>query len=384
MNRSLWIGAVCLALGLAAGAYLSEIQPWEPWSPAAAQSSPLAATATAPQPLAPAPIPSDLTPDEQRNIRVYDAASRSVVNIDTTTIQTDPFWRMQRESEGSGSGAVLDKLGHIITNYHVVDGAQKIEVTLTSGADSFPAKLVGYDKEHDIAVLKIDAPADELIPISVGGSDNLRVGQWVFALGNPFGWDGTMTTGIISSLNRNLPSRVEGRQMQSLIQTDAAMNPGNSGGPLLNSNAEMIGMCVAIASRTGQNTGVGFAIPIDRIKSILPELIEHGHVVRADIGISAVMETNAGLVILRLIEDGPAEQAGLQGERLVTRQQGGIRYNVVDRSHADRILAIDGEAMRSGVRFRDKIWEYRPGDTVTLTVVRDGQRIDVPITLAGD
>jgi S1-C subfamily serine protease len=237
-------------------------------------------------------------------------------------------------------------------------------------------------------VLKIEAPAAELFPIALGGSDNLRVGQRVYAVGNPFGWDGTMTTGIISSLNRDLPSRVEGRLMQALIQTDAAMNPGNSGGPLLDSNARMIGMCVAIASRTGQNTGIGFAIPIDRIKSILPELISHGHVVRADIGISHVMETDAGLVIARLTPDGPAAKAGLRGFEVVNRQRqfGGLVYNErgVDRSQADRIIAVDGEEMRSGVQFRDKIWEHRPGDVVTLTVIRQGRQLDVPVTLGGD
>jgi S1-C subfamily serine protease len=282
---------------------------------------------------------------------------------------------------------VLDREGHIITNYHVIDGARKIDVTLASNA-TYPAELVGGDKEHDIAVLKINAPAEELFPIELGRSDNLRVGQRVYALGNPFGWDGTMTTGIISSLNRDLPSRVEGRLMQALIQTDAAMNPGNSGGPLLDSNARVVGMCVAIASRTGQNTGIGFAIPIDRIKSILPELITHGHIVRADIGISHVMETEGGLVIARLTPEGPAAQAGLRGFRVVNRQRqfGGLAYNerAIDRSQADRIIAVNGEEMRSGVQFRDKIWEHKPGEVVTLTIVRQGRTMDVPVELGGD
>jgi S1-C subfamily serine protease len=357
---------------------------WQIWPTAGAQQA--ATTTVAASTPRTAPLPPDLTPEEQRNIQVYETANRSVVNIDTTIVEVDRFWGLQRQAEGSGSGIVLDREGHILTNFHVIDGAQdsgQIEVTLASN-QTYPAELVGGDKEHDVAILKINAPAAELFPIALGSSDHLRVGQRVFAVGNPFGWDGTMTTGIISSLNRNLPSRVAGRQMQSLIQTDAAMNPGNSGGPLLNSDGQMIGMCVAIASRTGQNSGVGFAIPINRIKSFLPDLVEHGHIVRADIGISEVMETSGGLVIGRLNPEGPAAAAGLRGFRVVTRQQGVYAQVSIDRSQADRIIAINGERIETGVQFRDKIWEHRPGEVVTLTIVRGGQEMDVQITLAGD
>lgn len=331
------------------------------------------------------PIP--LTPEEQTSVGIYEQASHSVVNIDTKTVQYDRFFGLPHEAQGSGSGAVIDQQGHIITNFHVVDGAGNIDVTLATN-ESYPAELVGKDREHDIAVLKIDAPVEQLHPITVGASSHLRVGQRVFVLGNPFGWDNTMTTGIISSLNRNLPSRIEGRQMQSLIQTDAAMNPGNSGGPLLDSSGQMIGMSVAIATKTGQNAGVGFAIPIDRIKSILPQLIEHGRIVRADIGIVSVMETGQGLAIVKVAEGGPAAEAGLRGFRRVTqqRQQGGFVYKTetIDRSYADRIVAVDGEPVNTGVGFRDKIWDYKPGDTVTLTIVRQGRKIDVPVRLRGN
>jgi S1-C subfamily serine protease len=381
MKRTTWVAAASLAVGLIAGAWIAEHPSnWQPWTEAAAQQA-AAIPVSAPRTV---PLPDDLTPDEVRNIHVYETANRSVVNIDTTVVEVDRFWGLQRQAEGSGSGAVLDQQGHILTNYHVIDGAQEsgeIEVTLASNK-TYSAKLVGGDKEHDIAILKIEAPADELYPIPLGKSDNLRVGQRVFAVGNPFGWDGTMTTGIISSLNRNLPSRVPGRQMQSLIQTDAAMNPGNSGGPLLNSDAQMIGMCVAIASRTGQSSGIGFAIPINRIRAFLPDLINRGHVVRADIGISEVMETNAGLVIGRLSPEGPAAKAGLRGFRVVTH--GPYSQVSVDRSHADRILAINGDPVNTGVQFRDKIWEHRPGDVVRLTIARDGQEQDVQVTLTGD
>jgi S1-C subfamily serine protease len=331
--------------------------------------------------------PVELTAEERTNVSVYEHSNPSVVNINTKSTLVDNFFMLQRQAEGSGSGAVLDKMGHIITNMHVVDDADDIQITLASNK-TYPAILIGQDREQDIAVLRIDAPAEELTPIATGRSDNLRVGQRVYVLGNPFGWDGTMTTGIISSLNRDLPSREPGRVMQSLIQTDAAMNPGNSGGPLLDSGSRMIGMCVAIATKTGQNSGVGFAIPIDRIKRIVPELIENGRIVKADIGISHVMETDSGLVIARVTPDGPADKAGLEGFRRVVqrRREGPVVYETetIDRSHADRILAVDGEAMRSGVQFRDKIWQYRPGDVVKVTIQRDGRQMDVPVTLGSN
>lgn len=386
MNRTGWTTLAALLVGLAAGAWLADNRaPWEPMTHATAQTSAVS-TAAAPLPPSTSPAPS-MSSDEQRNISVYETANRSVVNIDTKTVQMGPFMT-QHEAEGAGSGAVLDRQGHIITNYHVIDGAQQISVTLASN-DVYPAELVGGDKEHDVAVLKINAPTEVLFPINMGASEHLRVGQRVYAVGNPFGWDGTMTTGIVSSLNRNLPSRVDGRQMKSLIQTDAAMNPGNSGGPLLDGNARMVGMCVAIASRTGQNTGIGFAIPIDRIKSIVPELIAHGRIVRADIGIINVMETKAGLAIRQVAKGGPAEEAGLRGGRVVIQQlkRGNFvvaEQPVLDYSQADRIVAFDGEAVRTGVQFQDKLWSHKPGDTVTLTVIREGRRVDVPVTLRAD
>ena len=381
----------CVTLGIVIGTTLSSRNADGVASSANAQSAITQPAATQPAASAtvgwqasPAPAPAPTT-EEQTNIFVYEHTNPSVANISTVSVHQD-FFR-QFHAQGLGSGAVLDKQGHIITNFHVVDGADEIEVTLASN-DSFRATLVGADKEHDIAVLKIDAPGEALHPIDLGSSSNLKVGQRVFALGNPFGWDGTLTTGIISSLNRDLPSRVPGRNMKALIQTDAAMNPGNSGGPLVNTQGQMIGMCVAIATKAGQNAGVGFAIPIDRIKLFVPELLDNGRVVRANIGIAEVVETGEGLVVRRLVQNGPAEQAGLQGYRKIVtrRRQGGLTYEstIIDRSKADRILAVDGEQVRTGVRFRDKIWEYEPGDVVQLTLLRDGQKIEVAITLGAD
>ncbi len=375
---------ICVTLGIAIGAAITSEDSVPGIQPAQAQQVAVAPTQPRWQADA-AQSPAVMTSEEQTNIFVYESTNPSVANISTVSVHQD-FFR-QYHAQGSGSGAVIDKQGHIITNFHVVDGADQIEVTLASNS-SYPATLVGGDKEHDIAVLKIDAPVEELQPIALGGSSDLRVGQRVYALGNPFGWDGTLTTGIISSLNRNLPSRIPGRDMHALIQTDAAMNPGNSGGPLVNTQGQMIGMCVAIATKTGQNAGVGFAIPIDRIKQFVPELIDNGRIVRANIGIKEVVETGAGLVVRLLTQNGPAEEAGMRGYRkiITRRKQGGVIYEsvAIDRSHADRILAVDGEPMRTGVRFRDKIWEYQPGDVVQLTLMRDGQKIELPITLSAD
>lgn len=395
MKSLLLLCGTCLAIGIVIGLVVAgDDSTWPLNAADAAQPTAVAQSLvprqagsqlTVPTP-PPVMTPGGMTLEEQTNVFVYENTNPSVANIGTTSIQQDIF-RRQLHSQGSGSGAVLDKQGHIITNFHVVEGADEIEVTLAS-TNSYLATLIGQDKEHDIAVLKIEAAADELQPIAMGSSSNLRVGQRVYALGNPFGWDGTLTTGIISSLNRNLPSRVVGREMRALIQTDAAMNPGNSGGPLLNTQGQMIGMCVAIATNSGQNSGVGFAIPIDRITHFVPELIQNGRVVHANIGIVEVVETELGLVIRRLSPGGPAEQAGLEGYRKIVQRhrQGGITYETVtiDRSHADRILAVEGEPMRSGVRFRDKIWEYQPGDVIQITVLRDGKKIEIPVTLGSD
>jgi S1-C subfamily serine protease len=324
-----------------------------------------------------------LTPEELTNVRVYEGANRGVVNVDTRTVSYDRFFMLPSEGEGAGSGSVIDKRGHILTNFHVVENASEIQVTLPNGKP-YEAEIVGADPDQDIAVLKIDAPTSELFPVPVGTSDGLQVGQRVYTLGNPFGLEGTLTTGIISNLNRTLPSRT-GREMKAIIQTDAAMNPGNSGGPLLDTSGRMIGMNVAIATKTGQSAGLGFAIPINRIRKIVPELIEHGRVVRADIGIVRVMEMNPGLRIVELNRGGPADRAGLRGPEKVRRnvRRGPLVYTVeqFDRSAADIIVALDGEPVETASAFLEKIEEHRPGDTIVLTVLRGGERVDVSVEL---
>jgi S1-C subfamily serine protease len=325
-----------------------------------------------------------LTPEELVNIRVYEGANRGVVNVLTRTVNYDGFFMLPTPGEGAGSGCVLDKRGHILTNYHVVEGANKISVTLPDGKETYDGELIGQDPENDVAVLKIDAPPEELFPVPIGTSDKLYVGQRVYTLGNPFGLEGTLTTGIISNLNRTLPSRT-GREMKSIIQTDAAMNPGNSGGPLLDTGGRMIGMNVAIATKVGQNAGVGFAIPINRIRQVVPQLIEHGKVIRADIGIVAVRELDRGLQIVKTNRGGPAEQAGLRGWKPVRRRvtRGLVTYEIErqDPSAADIIIAVDGEPVNSASAFVEKIEEHRPGDQIVLTIIREGRQLQVPVTL---
>src|SRR5688572_20591443 len=286
----------------------------------------------------------DFAPEERTNILVYEKANRSVVHITTKAAQRELLF-LEVPSEGAGSGSILDKTGHILTNYHVVEGANEIRVTLHDG-QSYEGSVIGYDPPNDMAVVKINAPADDLVPIELGDSSKLRVGQVVYAIGNPFGLERTMTTGIISSINRSLPSRA-GRTMRSIIQIDAALNRGNSGGPLLDTRGRLIGMNTAIASSTGENTGVGFAIPVDTIKRVVPQLIATGKVVRADAGIQRVAITERGLMIATLEPNGPAERAGLRGFRIVREQKRRglivLEERRVDRSQADTIVAVDGE-----------------------------------------
>ncbi len=333
----------------------------------------------------PKPLAAHLTPEERANIRVYETVDQSVVHITTSTVQYDRMFGMPIEGSGAGSGSIIDRRGHILTNHHVIEDASKITVKLPDDDTNYEAELIGADEEYDIAVLKIDAPRERLTPIALGRSDTLRVGQKAYALGNPFGLDGTLTTGIVSSLNRSLPSRVKGRAMTGMIQTDAAMNPGNSGGPLLNTAGEMIGMCVAIRSSVGQNSGVGFAIPINRIRRFTPELLEHGKVIRAYHGIVLLNETSRGLRIAKLSPGGPADTAGLRGFRTYVRnrREGPFVYRetVIDREYADYILTVDGQPIQTHEEFLKIMDNHKPGDRVIFSVLREGQKQRITLTL---
>ena len=329
------------------------------------------------------PEVDDLTPEELVNVAVYDHCNRSVVNINTKVVRTDAFNLFEVPSEGAGSGSVIDSDGHILTNFHVVDGAREVQVTLFDGK-SYEARLVGGDESNDVAVLKIEAPRESLIPVVFGDSLRLRVGQKVFAIGNPFGLERTLTTGIISSLDRSLPTHNR-RTIKSIIQIDAAINPGNSGGPLLDSRGRLIGMNTAIASKTGQSAGVGFAIPVANIARVVPELIAHGRVIRPDAGITRVMQTEKGLLIAAMTPGGPAEQAGLRGFRVVRqrRRQGPFTYETqsIDRNAADLIVAVDHQPITTANDFLTLIESRHPGDEAVLTVIRDSHEIDIRVRL---
>ena len=257
------------------------------------------------------PLEDEFSREELVNISVYERSNRSVVNITTRISRGGNSSRRRESARGSGSGFVIGQDGLVLTNYHVVDSADAVLVTLFDG-ESYSASLVGSDPGNDIAVLQIDAPASSLYPIELGESSRLRVGQKVFAIGNPFGLERTFTIGILSSKNRTLPTE-SGRTMKGILQIDAALNRGNSGGPLLNSRGQLIGMNTAIASPSGrgENTGVGFAIPVSTLRRVVPELLETGRVVRPDAGIAHVYETDRGLMVAELIPDGPADSAGL-------------------------------------------------------------------------
>ncbi len=319
-----------------------------------------------------------LDPDERKNVQVYAAVNKSVVNI--TTEATEAGFFGDETSTGSGSGFVIDKAGHVVTNFHVVQGADAVRVTLFDGS-RHDAQLVGADDANDVAVLRIRVPVDKLVPVAFGDSSRVMVGQKILALGNPFGLERTLTSGIVSSLERSLKSK-NGRTIKGIIQTDAAINPGNSGGPLLNSRGEVIGMNTAIVSQVGQSAGISFAVPINGIRRILDQLIQNGRVIRADLGIRKFLATGKGLLVVSLVEGGPAEQAGVRGVKLRVERLGpGIIRRSLDPDSADLIVAVDHKRVRTLEELLTEVEKHRPGDVTRITVVRDGQPMDVAVRL---
>lgn len=323
--------------------------------------------------------PIDLSPEERTSVEVYQNVNRSVVNITTrSTVVDEMGWGVEDRS-GAGSGSILDRAGHVLTNFHVIEDARQVRVTLFDGS-SYEASLVGVDPNNDLAVLKIDAPREKLYPITWGDSNRMLVGMRVYAIGNPFGLDRTLTTGIVSSLNRSLPTGNR-RIIRGVIQTDAAINPGNSGGPLLNRHGHMIGITTAIFSRVGQHSGIGMAIPSNTARRVVEELIRHGRIIRGDSGIISVFQTDRGLLISRLDPEGPAARAGLRGPQVQTIRRGGQIYRFLDRSKADLIIAVDGQEVRRVDEMQSIIESKRPGEKVTFRIVREGRVMDVEVVL---
>lgn len=322
-----------------------------------------------------------LTPEEAINVSVYERIHKSVVNITTRSTRSDSLFLFETLSEGMGSGSVIDKAGHILTNWHVVADARNIGVTLYNG-EIHEAKVVGYDPPNDIAIIRIDAPEEDLFPITMGDSSKLKVGMRVLAIGNPFELERTLTTGIVSSLNRSLELQ-DNWSIKSIIQVDASINPGNSGGPLLDLHGRLIGINTAIASKTGQSSGVGFAIPVDLVSKVVPELVEHGRVFRPEVGIQRVFETEEGLLVERLTPDGPAARAGIRGPTLLRQRRGPFVFERLDRGTADLLVAVNGRDVRTVAEFRETIQSFKPGDKVRLTVIRENRRVDVTVELGG-
>jgi S1-C subfamily serine protease len=329
-------------------------------------------------------FPAALTEEERNNIAVYEKVADGVVNVTSTAVQMDFFFNAF-PAQGSGSGSVIDMKGHILTNNHVVANAQKLEVTL-GDESKWPAKLVGSDPDSDLAVIKIEAPREKLKVIPMGDSKQLRIGQKVLAIGNPFGLQRTLTTGIISSLGRTIRSEI-GTLMEEIIQTDAAINPGNSGGPLLDSQGEIIGINSAIISPSGGSVGIGFAIPVNTAKRLIPELLAKGYVTYPYIGATILslfpdvakylkLKVERGAMISEVAKGGPADKAGLRGGN--QKIQVG---NTILIAGGDIVVKADQHEVKTNDELIRYIREKKPGDTIVLHVYRKGDFIDVKVTL---
>ncbi len=324
------------------------------------------------------------TEDEINNISIYSRVGPGVVNITSVVVERD-FFSRPVPKEGAGSGVIIDTKGHILTNHHVIRNSDKLEVTLSDGS-RWPARLVGSDPGNDLAVLKIEAPGKKLTVIPMGDSSQLEVGQKVLAIGNPFGLGQTLTTGIISSLARSIRSE-SGILINDVIQTDAAINPGNSGGPLLDSNGKIIGINSAIISPTGASVGIGFAIPINTAKRILPDLISKGRVSYPWIGASVYplipefsnylgLIAERGAMIMEIVPNGPADKAGLRGGN--RRVQVGNSLIIIG---GDVITELNSEKVNSSDDLIRTIRDHRPGDNIKLKILRDGRFLHINVIL---
>ncbi|MBB5017846.1 S1-C subfamily serine protease [Chitinivorax tropicus] len=326
----------------------------------------------------------ELAVDERATIDLFERSRASVVFISTRE-QVQDFWSRNVFSvpKGTGSGFVWDDLGHVVTNYHVIEGASEAVVKLADGRD-YKASLVGASPGHDIAVLRISVAQKRPQPVPIGTSGDLKVGQKVFAIGNPFGLDWTLTNGIVSALNRSL-SGDNGPAIDNLIQTDAAINPGNSGGPLLDSAGRLIGINTAIYSPSGASAGIGFAVPVDTVNKVVPQLIRYGKYLRPTIGIHvdeawnqrlSAMLNIRGVVVLRVAPGGAAERAGMKG--VILNRNGTV-------AAGDIIVAVEGRPVDTVNKWNARLDDYEIGDRVKLSVVRQGKVVELSLILqSGD
>lgn len=318
----------------------------------------------------------DLAGDEQNTIEIFRENSESVVYVTSLAVRRNFFSLNAVEiPQGTGSGFIWDRKGRVVTNYHVISEASRLQVTMADNS-TWNAVVVGVSPDKDIAVLQIDVPGNRLRPITIGTSGDLQVGQKVFAIGNPFGLDQTITSGIISALNREI-NAVTGRIIRGVIQTDAAINPGNSGGPLLDSAGRLIGVNTAIFSPSGAYAGIGFAVPVDIVNTIVPQVIQYGRMIQPGIGVTladsrAVRDLNIdGVLVLQVSEGSPAEEAGLRP----TRQYRG------EVDLGDIITAVAGAKVSSYDDIRTELERFEIGAEVIFTIIRDGRTIELPIRL---
>jgi S1-C subfamily serine protease len=325
-----------------------------------------------------------LTEDESINVRIYRQASPAVANILTKATEYD-FFMDPVPVEGAGSGFVIDARGYILTNFHVVEGAQSIEVVL-GDQTRYPAKFIGADQRNDVALVKIEPKGKTLVALSLGDSGSLQVGQKVLAIGNPFGFQSTLTTGVVSALGRTVQTS-QTTFIDEAIQTDAAINRGNSGGPLINTHGEVIGINSAIYTPSGTTAGIGFAIPISTAKNIANDLMTDGRVHRAFLGVETLpiggwlgealdLPVKEGLLVERATKGGPAAAAGIHGGDRVA--EAGMRRIAIG---GDVIVAIDSQKVASQLDVNLALNHKRPGDSITVTVYRGGKKMDIPVKL---